>query len=66
LGDVLFVCVNIARHLKVNPELALKRANQKFRSRFRYIEQSLAAQGRSLEDADLEEMESLWQQAKGA
>ncbi len=66
VGDLLFMCVNIARFLKVNPELALKRANQKFRDRFRYIEQALEAEGRSLADSDLEEMEALWQRAKGA
>jgi len=66
VGDLLFMCVNIARFLKVNPELALKRANRKFRTRFRYIEEQLEAQGRTLEDSDLEEKEKLWQQAKGA
>lgn len=66
VGDLLFMCVNIARFLKVNPELALKRANRKFRSRFGYIEQRLAAQGRTLEGAEIKEMESLWQQAKEA
>ncbi len=66
VGDLLFMCVNIARFLKVNPELALKRANRKFRTRFRYIEEQLEAQGRSLDDASLEEKEKLWQQAKGA
>ena len=66
VGDLLFMCVNIARFVKVNPELALKRANRKFRSRFGYIERSLRAQGRTLEEAGLEEMEALWQQAKGA
>jgi tetrapyrrole methylase family protein / MazG family protein len=66
VGDLLFMCVNIARFLKVNPELALKRANRKFRDRFRYIELALEAEGRSLADSDLEEMEALWQRAKGA
>ncbi|MBI1357114.1 MAG: nucleoside triphosphate pyrophosphohydrolase [Acidobacteria bacterium] len=66
VGDLLFMCVNIARFVKVNPELALKRANRKFRSRFGYIERSLREQGRSLEEADLDEMEALWQRAKGA
>ena len=66
MGDLLFMCVNIARYLKVNPELALKRANKKFRQRFRYIEQRLEADGRTLDESNIEEMESLWQQAKGA
>ena len=56
--------VNIARHLKVNPELALRRANAKFRDRFAYVEDGLRRHGKSLETAELEEMEQLWQQAK--
>lgn len=66
VGDLLFMAVNIARFLEVNPELALKRANRKFRERFGYIERELRAQGRTLEDSSLEEMEELWQQAKSA
>ncbi|MEZ5363309.1 MAG: nucleoside triphosphate pyrophosphohydrolase [Bryobacterales bacterium] len=66
VGDLLFMGVNIARFLKINPELALKRANRKFRERFGYIERELRAQGRTLEDSTLEEMEQLWQQAKSA
>ena len=66
LGDLFFVAVNIARTLKLNPELALRRSNRKFRSRFGYIERGLAAQGKSLEEASLDEMEDLWQQAKSA
>ena len=66
VGDLLFMSVNIARFLKVNPELALKRANRKFRERFGYIERELRAQGRTLDDSTLEEMEELWQQAKSA
>ncbi len=64
LGDLFFVAVSIARTLKLNPELALRRSNRKFRSRFGFIERSLSASGKSLEDATLEEMEELWQQAK--
>ena len=56
----------MARHAEVNPELALRRANRKFRERFEYIEQALRADGRTLEDATLEEMEALWQAAKKA
>ncbi len=66
VGDLLFMAVNIARFLKVHPELALRRANRKFRSRFGYIERELAAQGKRPEDSTLEEMEELWQRAKGA
>jgi len=66
IGDLLFMAVNMARHAEVNPELALRRANRKFRERFRYIEQSLQAEGRTLHDATLDEMEALWQAAKTA
>jgi MazG family protein len=66
VGDLLFMAVNIARFLKVNPELALKRANAKFRQRFGFIERELQARGRTLEESTLEEMEQLWQQAKSA
>lgn len=64
LGDLLFAVANLARHLGIDPEGALARTNRKFRRRFAHIEASLAAAGRSLEDADLEEMERLWQRAK--
>ena len=64
MGDLLFVLVNLARFVKVDPEQALRRTNAKFRKRFAYIEQKLAERGRKLEDSNLEEMESLWQEAK--
>ncbi|WP_096702894.1 nucleoside triphosphate pyrophosphohydrolase [Magnetospirillum sp. 15-1] len=64
MGDVLFVCVNLARKLNVDPERALKRANTKFERRFRHIETELKAAGRSAESATLDEMEALWQAAK--
>ena len=69
VGDLLFMVVNIARHLKVNPELALRRTNAKFRERFGYVERRLREQGKPMESADLKEpdlkeMEELWQQAK--
>jgi MazG family protein len=66
VGDLLFMAVNIARFLKVNPELALKRSNRKFRERFGYVERALEARGRTLQESTLEEMEELWQQAKSA
>jgi ATP diphosphatase len=64
VGDLLFVVANLARHLKVQPEDALRAANEKFSRRFRFIEQGLKTQGKSPHAASLEEMESLWQQAK--
>ena len=64
IGDMLFVIVNIARYLKIDSESALKRANRKFKSRFQYMENELANQGKSVEQATLDEMESLWQKAK--
>ncbi len=64
LGDVLFSVVNLARHLKVDPEQALRRANSKFELRWAYIESQLLAQGRTLEQASLQEMDALWDQAK--
>jgi MazG family protein len=64
LGDLLFVIVNIARFLKVDPEQALRRTNSKFRHRFAHVEEGLAAQGKTPESATIEEMEALWQNAK--
>lgn len=64
VGDLLFVMVNLARHLKVDPEKALRVANAKFTRRFSYIETEVKAQNRGMEDASLEEMEALWQEAK--
>ena len=66
LGDLLFAVTNIARHLGVEPEAALKLTNRKFRRRFRHIEAGLQARGRALDEATLDEMEELWQEAKGA
>lgn len=63
-GDVLFALVNVARHLRLDPEAALRGTNQRFTQRFRYIEQCLAQQGRTAEDADLQELEALWLRAK--
>ncbi len=64
LGDLLFVVVNLARHLKVNPEMALREATQKFSKRFNYIEQQVSASGRVLLDCQLEELDGFWHQAK--
>lgn len=65
-GDLLFVMANIARHVKVDPEAALRGANAKFVRRFRSIEAALAKEGRKPEDATLEEMDQLWDEAKAA
>jgi MazG family protein len=65
-GDLLFVMANIARHLCVDPEAALRSANAKFVRRFKSIEAALAAEGRKPEDSTLEEMDQLWDEAKGA
>ena len=61
---MLFVLVNLARFVKVDPEQALRRTNAKFRKRFGYIEARLAERGTKPEDANIEEMEALWQEAK--
>ncbi|MDB5552556.1 MAG: mazG [Rhizobium sp.] len=65
LGDLIFVAVNLGRHVGVEPEMALRGTNTKFRRRFAYIEQALAANGEDLGEATLERMEELWQEAKG-
>jgi tetrapyrrole methylase family protein/MazG family protein/ATP diphosphatase len=64
LGDVLFVCANIARELDVDPEDALRETNAKFTRRFGYIERALAERGSSPEQSNLEEMDALWNEAK--
>jgi ATP diphosphatase len=63
-GDLLFVLVNLARHVGVDPDLALRGTNAKFERRFGYVEQTLATQGRSLAQASLQEMDALWDEAK--
>jgi ATP diphosphatase len=64
-GDLLFALVNLARHVGADPEHALRGTNAKFERRFGYIERALAARGRSLESASLNEMDALWNEAKG-
>ncbi|MCC6469273.1 MAG: nucleoside triphosphate pyrophosphohydrolase [Alphaproteobacteria bacterium] len=64
VGDLLFALANLARHLKVDPETALRGCNAKFERRFHAIERALAAEGRTPRDASLEEMEALWVEAK--
>lgn len=63
-GDLLFVCANLCRHLKVDPEAALRRANAKFARRFRRVETLLAERGSAMPGSDLATMEAAWDQAK--
>ncbi len=64
LGDLLFTVVNLARHLKIEPEMALRRANNKFEQRFRHMETTSREQGKALEQQSSETLEQWWQQAK--
>ncbi len=64
IGDLLFAVGNLARHLKADPEQALRTTNEKFERRFAHIEDALAKQGRTAKDATLEEMDALWDEAK--
>ena len=63
-GDLLFVLANVGRHLQVDPEAALRAANDKFRRRFQHIETTLAGRGSSPERSSLEEMDAIWNEAK--
>ena len=63
-GDLLFAAVNIARHLKLDPEAALRKATFKFQRRFGYLEEALRREQKSVGDADLESLEELWNEAK--
>jgi MazG family protein len=64
VGDLLFACVNLARHLSIDPEVALRHGNNKFERRFRRIEATLRAAGKAPEDCSLEELEEQWLAAK--
>jgi len=64
IGDLLLVAVNLARHLNVNAEIALKESTKKFTRRFHYIEQQIAASGRNLKDCELHELDAFWHEAK--
>jgi len=64
VGDLLFAAVNLARHLRADPEAVLRQTNQKFERRFASIERALAAKGKAPQDASLTEMDALWDQAK--
>jgi uncharacterized protein YabN with tetrapyrrole methylase and pyrophosphatase domain len=64
IGDLFFVLVNIARYLALDPESALRKTNRKFKRRFQWMEAKLSARQRKPKEASMEELESLWQQAK--
>ncbi|MDA0910276.1 MAG: nucleoside triphosphate pyrophosphohydrolase [Proteobacteria bacterium] len=66
LGDLLFSCVNLARHLKADPEMLMRQANQKFARRFRGVEATLKAQDRNMLDTDADELNRLWELQKQA
>ncbi len=66
IGDLLFAASQLARHYKLDPETCLREANARFERRFRHVEDALAARGRSPADSDLDELESLWGEAKKA
>lgn len=65
LGDLLFTLANVARHLKIDPEDALRRTNRKFERRFRTIEQALEEDGRVMQETSIDQLEALWQASKG-
>ncbi len=64
MGDILFAVSNLARHLELEPEAALRSTNRKFERRFAHMERALESDGRAMEDCSLDELELLWQQAK--
>ncbi|MDY7218988.1 nucleoside triphosphate pyrophosphohydrolase [Denitrificimonas sp. JX-1] len=64
LGDLLFATVNVARHLHIDPETALRAANQKFSQRFKYVEQQAQAQGLAMDDCSEAQLDALWSLAK--
>jgi ATP diphosphatase len=64
MGDILFVAVNLARHLGVDPEQALRATNDKFTRRFAHVEDTIGKTGRKLADVTLEEMDAAWDDAK--
>ena len=64
LGDLLFVCINLARHARVNAEMSLRNTNQKFLRRFAYVQQQMKAAGIEMNQRQLETMERFWQESK--
>ena len=65
-GDVLFSMINLARHLKIDPETALEKTNKKFISRFQFLEQKAKDMQKSLREMSLDEMDTIWNEAKQA
>ncbi len=66
IGDLMFVCINLARHARVNAEMSLRNTNQKFLRRFAYVQQKMTAAGIEMEQQQLEQMERFWQESKAA
>jgi nucleoside triphosphate diphosphatase len=64
IGDLLFACTNLARHLNIDPDSALESTNNKFKRRFEFIENQMLAQEKSLTDCSLDELDALWDKAK--
>ena len=64
LGDILFALANLARHQKIDPDSALRKTNQKFRNRFRYVEENISRMNETMDSASLEDMDTLWNEAK--
>ena len=64
IGDLLFACTNLARHLNIDPDTALNSTNDKFKRRFEFIEQHVSAQNKTLVECDLAELDALWDEAK--
>ena len=64
IGDLLFACTNLARHLNIDPEQALRSGNQKFYRRFTALEQQLIQQNKTFEDTSLKQLDRLWEQVK--
>ena len=65
LGDLMFVCVNLARHAGIDAEMSLRRTNRKFQRRFAYVLQQMNAAGIEMKQHNLDQMEAFWQEAKG-
>ncbi len=64
IGDVLFSIINVARHLKIEPAVALHKTNQKFAERFRYIEEAMHSEGKTMSKEEFDRMDELWEEAK--